>query len=57
MIRYIKQGVSERVKVQEADQVRHAVEDILGQIELHGDHAVRELSQKFDGWSPESFCL
>jgi sulfopropanediol 3-dehydrogenase len=49
------QGAVERA---EADsKVRTTVEGILGDIEARGDVAVRELSQKFDGWSPESFRL
>ena len=42
----------------EADvKVRSTVETILGDIEARGDVAVRELSQKFDNWAPESFRL
>lgn len=42
----------------EADsKVRATVEGILGDIEARGDAAVRELSEKFDKWSPESFRL
>ena len=42
----------------EADgKVRATVEGILADIERRGDAAVRELSQKFDNWAPESFRL
>src|ERR1700712_3616507 len=42
----------------EADlKVRHTVEGILADIEARGDTAVRELSQKFDNWAPDSFRL
>ena len=34
-----------------------AVEKILADIEESGDKAVRELSKKFDDWSPKSFKL
>jgi sulfopropanediol 3-dehydrogenase len=45
-------------KSREADaQVRATVEGILQDVEKRGDAAVRELSQKFDKWSPESFRL
>src|SRR3569623_1834105 len=37
--------------------LRETVETILGQIEAKGDAAVRELSQKFDNWSPQEFKL
>ena len=41
-----------------ADQlVRETVEGILVQVEERGDAAVRELSEKFDKWSPENFRL
>lgn len=42
----------------EADsKVRATVETILADIEARGDAAVRELSAKFDSWSPDSFRL
>ncbi|SMQ75589.1 sulfopropanediol 3-dehydrogenase [Devosia lucknowensis] len=42
----------------EADsKVRSTVEGILADIEARGDTAVRELSGKFDNWSPENFRL
>lgn len=45
-------------EVEEIDsQVRKTVENILADIAKRGDHAVRELSQKFDQWAPESFRL
>lgn len=49
------QGAVERA---EADsKVRATVEGILTDIEKRGDTAVRELSEKFDNWSPASFRL
>ena len=57
MARYLKHGVSvEEAQTQDA-KVRAIVEDILGHIESSGDAAVREYSQKFDKWSPDSFRL
>jgi sulfopropanediol 3-dehydrogenase len=38
-------------------KVRTTVEGILQDIEKRGDDAVRELSEKFDKWSPENFRL
>ncbi len=38
-------------------QVRQVVEDALRDIRSRGDAAVRDLSNKFDNWSPESFKL
>jgi len=37
--------------------VRATVEGIIAEIKARGDDAVRELSQKFDKWSPPSFRL
>lgn len=37
--------------------VRATVENIIDDIRLRGDEAVREYSGKFDQWSPESFRL
>lgn len=45
-------------QIEEADaNVRRTVEAILDDIAKRGDAAVRELSEKFDNWSPESFRL
>ena len=38
-------------------RVRETVERILADVEARGDAAVRELSERFDGWSPQSFRL
>src|SRR5690348_10767770 len=38
-------------------KVRETVEQILAEVEARKDAAVRELSQKFDNWSPASFKL
>jgi sulfopropanediol 3-dehydrogenase len=39
------------------DEVRARVEAILGDIRSRGDTAVREYSETFDRWTPESFRL
>ena len=39
------------------EKTRNIVEGILKDVETRGDDAVRELSEKFDKWSPESFRL
>ena len=52
MISYLKQGKSD-ADVAEADaKVRGIVEGILANIEKRGDAAVREVSKKFDGYTP-----
>ena len=57
MARYLKKGKGV-AEVAEGDaKVRATVESILADIELRGDDAVRELSEKFDSWSPPSFRL
>jgi len=57
MITYLKKGKSAE-DVAEADaKVRATVEGILADIEKRGDDAVRELAQKFDGHTVESFRL
>jgi len=38
-------------------QVRATVEGVIDDIQARGDAAVRELSSKFDNWSPASFRL
>jgi len=57
MAEYLKRGRSaEDVAVEDA-RVRQTVEQALGEIESRGNTAVRELSERFDNWSPESFRL
>jgi len=57
MIRYLKEGVSDEKAATDDAQVRKIVEEILKDIETRGDAAVRELSEKFDKWSPASYRL
>ncbi len=57
MATWLKRGMSVE-KSREVDaKVRTTVEGILQDIEKRGDVAVRELSEKFDKWSPENFRL
>jgi sulfopropanediol 3-dehydrogenase len=57
MARYLKHGIDASA-VRAADaKVRETVEEILTEVETRRDVAVRELSQKFDNWSPPSFKL
>ena len=57
MARVLKEAKSAEDRRADDSAVRRTVEDILADIEANGDAAVRALSQKFDGWSPESFRL
>ncbi|HZA02137.1 MAG TPA: histidinol dehydrogenase [Hyphomicrobiaceae bacterium] len=57
MARYLKRGM-DRHALEAADaEVRQTVERILAEIKERGDDAVRELSERFDKWSPASFRL
>lgn len=57
MVQYLKKGKSVEAKAELGTQTRNTVEAIIKDIESRGDAAVREYSQKFDKWSPESFRL
>jgi sulfopropanediol 3-dehydrogenase len=57
MISQIKSGQPAAVKAENSLQVRQTVERILGDIGARGEAALREYSQQFDQWSPESFRL
>ena len=57
MPRHLKRGMDASA-IKEADaKVRATVEDILTQVDARKDAAIRELSEKFDKWSPKDFRL
>ena len=56
-ITYLKSGKPEAERAEDDAKVRKVVEDTLKDIENCGDAAVRDLSQKFDKYSPHSFLL
>jgi sulfopropanediol 3-dehydrogenase len=57
MARYLKRGMdASAIKAADA-KVRQTVEEILSDIDERKDQAVRDLSQKFDNWSPKDFRL
>ena len=56
-IEILKQSKSDSEKAQEDAKVRSVVEATLADVEARGDIAVRALSEKFDGYSPDSFRL
>ncbi|RFP85843.1 histidinol dehydrogenase [Rhodobacteraceae bacterium 63075] len=56
-VTHLKRSKPEAEKAEEDAKVRSVVESTLADIEARGDAAVRELSEKFDGYSPESFRL
>ena len=57
VIEVLKQSKPESEKAQEDAKVRSVVESTLADVEQRGDAAVRELSEKFDHYSPTSFRL
>ena len=54
---YLKRGRDPEAVAQSDAAVRATVETILADIEKRGDAAVRELSERFDKWSPQDFRL
>ena len=54
---FLKTGISAEQDAADVAKVRKTVEDILSDIERRGDTAVRDLSQKFDNWSPADFRM
>jgi len=56
-IRYLKESKSQSERREDDVKVKAIVEDTLGDIEARGDAAIRELSEKFDNYSPASFKL
>jgi sulfopropanediol 3-dehydrogenase len=57
MIRTLKKGISADTAQEIDAKVRSTVESILAAIQAGGDAAVRELSGKFDNYSPQRFRL
>ena len=56
-IHHLKTGKPEAERAEDDAKVRASVEGILKDIETRGDAAVRDLAQKFDGYTPPSFRL
>ncbi len=57
MIRVLKQGISADAAEEIDTEVRKTVEGIIDDIKSRGDAAVRDLSERFDNYSPPSFRL
>jgi len=57
VIKVIKAGIDADAAADMDAKVKATVETTLKDIETRGDVAVRELSEKFDNWSPDSFRL
>lgn len=56
-IEYLKRGKPEAERSDDDAKTRAVVESTLAEIEKRGDAAVRELSEKFDNYSPTSYRL
>ena len=57
MAKWFKNGKSEKEIVEADAEVKKTVEKILLDVVNRGDEAVRELSIKFDNYSPDNFIL
>lgn len=56
-ITYIKKGRTVEQRAEADARAQETVQGILDDIRTRKDEAVRELSQKFDQWNPDSFKL
>jgi len=56
-IEYLKKGIDEKQRTEDNEKVKKVVEETLSKIENEGDNYIRELSEKFDNYSPSSFKL
>ena len=57
MARILKPGMSDQTQLDLQGEVEQTVRGIIGDIRARGDEALRELSARFDRWSPTSFRL
>ena len=57
MSRQLKQAASTATLRQERSDVAEVVAGVIEDVRERGDAAVRDYSEKFDNWSPESFRL
>jgi sulfopropanediol 3-dehydrogenase len=57
MTTYLKTGSTAAEESERLKGVREIVTGVIADIRERGDVAVREYSEKFDNWSPESFLL
>jgi sulfopropanediol 3-dehydrogenase len=57
MATFLKQRISQEVTDAIDLKVRQTVESMLTDVRKRGDTALRELSEKFDKWTPKSFKL
>lgn len=53
----LKEGMNQETVKQSDEEIQKIVSETIKNIENEGDKTIRELSEKFDNWSPESFKL
>ena len=56
-IEYLKKGIDEKQRTENNEKVKKVVENTLHKIEIEGDKYIKELSKKFDNYSPQNFKL
>ena len=56
-IEYLKSGKPDAERAEDDAKTKIVVEETLKNIEINGDAAIRELSTKFDNYSPKNFKL
>ena len=56
-IKYLKKSIDDKQRSEDNDKVKKIVEETLLKIQKEGDKYIRELSIKFDNYSPKSFRL
>ena len=56
-IKFIKKSIDQKIRSDDDEKVKKIVEETLKKIETDGDQHIRELSEKFDNYSPKSFKL
>jgi sulfopropanediol 3-dehydrogenase len=57
MAKILKETINAKTSAELDAKVRQTVEDIIRDVQMRGDQAVRGYSEKFDKWSPQSFRL
>jgi len=57
MAKHLKTARSLALRAEDDSKVREIVEGILDEVGRRGDAAVRELSEKFDSYTPDNFLL
>jgi sulfopropanediol 3-dehydrogenase len=55
MVEYLKEAIDK--PLEDLTEVRETVSKIIEDVKTRGEDAVRLYSEKFDNWSPKSFCV